>query len=191
MNKKFWVKKFTGLSSIFINILSLLPLGLRKTIFNTGRNLPTIFGLYWRYISFKSISFESGENIYIAQNIYMKNIENIILGSNVSIHEMCYLDGYGGIKIGDNVSIAHSTSLISFDHTYDDTIIPIKYNLSIKKIIIVHNDIWIGAGVRILGGNTIHKRSIIAAGSVITKDVESYSIYGGIPAKKIKNIEGK
>ena len=189
MNKKFWVTKFSSFSNLFIKILSLLPLAFRKIILNTGRNLPGMFGLYWRYLSFKSISPKSGENIYIAQNIYMKNIENIILGSNVSIHEMCYLDGYGGITIGNNVSIAHSTSLISFDHTYDDITIPIKYNLSIKKSIVLHNDIWIGAGVRILGGNTICKRSIIAAGSVVTKDVERYSIYAGIPAKKIKNIE--
>lgn len=188
MNKRFWVKKFTILSTLFIKMLSLFPLGFRKIIFNTGRNLPSILGLYWRYISFKSISPESGENIYIAQNIYMKNIENIILGSNVSIHEMCYLDGYGGIRIGDNVSIAHSTSLISFDHTYHDMITPIKYNPSIKKTIILHNDIWVGAGVRILGGNTINKRSIIAAGSVVTKDVETFVIYGGVPAKKIKCI---
>ncbi len=191
MNKRFWVKKFTILSTIFIKTLSLLPLSFRKIIFNMGRNLPSIFGLYWRYISFKSLSLESGENIYIAQNVYMKNIENIIIGSNVSMHEMCYLDGYGGINIGDNVSIAHSTSLISFDHTYNDITTPIKYNPSIKKAIILHKDIWVGAGVRILGGNTIGKRSIIAAGSVITKDVEEYSIYGGIPAKKIKSIEKK
>ena len=191
MNKRFWVKKFTSLSTIVINILSLLPLGFRKNIFYAGRNLPSIFGLYWRYISFKSISPKSGESIYIAKNIYMKNIEYIILGSNVSIHEMCYLDGYGGIEIGDNVSIAHSTSFISFDHTYDDTTIPIKYNPSIRKRIILYNDIWIGAGVKILGGNTINKRSIIAAGSVVTKDIEEYSIYAGVPAKKIKNIEEK
>jgi len=191
MNKKFWVTKFSSFSNLFIKILSLLPLAFRKIILNTGRNLPGLFGLYWRYLSFKSISPKSGENIYIAKNIYIKNIENIILGSNVSIHEMCYLDGYGGITIGNNVSIAHSTSLISFDHTYDDAATPIKYNPSIKKSIVLHNDIWIGAGVRILGGNIIHKRSIVAAGSVVTKDVERYSIYAGVPAKKIKSIEEK
>ena len=191
MNKKFWVTKFSSFSNLFIKILSLLPLAFRKIILNTGRNLPGLFGLYWRYLSFKSISPKSGENIYIAKNIYIKNIENIILGSNVSIHEMCYLDGYGGITIGNNVSIAHNTSLISFDHTYDDAATPIKYNPSIKKSIVLHNDIWIGAGVRILGGNIIHKRSIVAAGSVVTKDVERYSIYAGVPAKKIKSIEEK
>ena len=191
MNKKFWVTKFSSFSNLFIKILSLLPLAFRKIILNTGRNLPGMFGLYWRYLSFKSISPKSGENIYIAKNIYIKNIENIILGSNVSIHEMCYLDGYGGITIGNNVSIAHNTSLISFDHTYDDAATPIKYNPSIKKSIVLHNDIWIGAGVRILGGNIIHKRSIVAAGSVVTKDVERYSIYAGVPAKKIKSIEEK
>jgi len=189
MNKRFWVKKFSKLSIFFINILSLLPLYFRKIIFNTGRNLPSMLGLYWRYIAFKSISPKSGENIYIAQNIYIKNIENIIVGSNVSIHEMCYLDGYGGITIKDNVSIAHSSSLISFDHTYNDMNIPIKYNPSLKKKIIIHDDVWIGAGVRILGDTNINKRSIIAAGSVVTKNTEKYSIYGGVPAKKIKQLD--
>ena len=189
MNKRQILKKINTLSNIFISILSIFPMFIKKILFSFGNYLPGIVGVYWRYITFKSISKDSGVNIYIAKNVYLKNIENIIIGSNVSIHEMCYLDGYGGITISDNVSIAHSSSLISFDHTYQDINTPIKYNPSIKKEITIDTDVWIGAGVRILGDVTIGTRVIIAAGSVVTKNTEAHSIYGGIPAKKIKNME--
>jgi acetyltransferase-like isoleucine patch superfamily enzyme len=49
----------------------------------------------------------------------------------------------------------------------------------------IGNDVWIGYGAIVLGGVTIGDGAIIAAGSVVTKDVEAYSIYGGNPAKKI------
>ncbi len=189
MSKRQTLNKINKLSNIFISILFIFPMFIKKFLFSFGGYLPTIIGIYWRYITFKSISRDSGINIYIAKNVYLKNIENIIIGSNVSIHEMCYLDGYGGIIIGDNVSIAHGSSLVSFDHTYNDVTIPIKYNPSLKKKIIIHDDVWIGAGVRILGDTNTNKRSIIAAGSVVTKDIEAYSIYGGVPAKKIKSIQ--
>ena len=108
---------------------------------------------------------------------------------------MCYIDGCGGIEIGDNVSIAHSTSIVSFNHTYEKVDIPIKYNpISCGYIYIyndfcsVYNDVWIGCGVRILSGVTIGNRSIVAAGSVVTANVTPYTLVGGIPAKFIKQI---
>lgn len=52
----------------------------------------------------------------------------------------------------------------------------------------IENDVWIGCGVRIMAGVTIHKRSIVAAGAVVTKDIDSGSLVGGVPAKMIKEI---
>lgn len=52
--------------------------------------------------------------------------------------------------------------------------------------IIIEDDVWIGANAMILRGVRVGKGSVIAAGSVVTKDVEPYCIYGGVPAKKIR-----
>jgi len=191
MGKREIVKKLETVSNILISLFSIFPLSVKNFIYATVDYFPSLLGIYFRYILFKAISPQSGINIYIAKHVYLKNKHNIIIGDNVSIHEMCYIDGYGEITIGNNVSISHNVSIISFDHTYKEKDIPIKYNPSVSKKIIISDDIWIGAGSRILSGITINERSIIAAGSVVTKDVESYSIYGGVPAKKIKDIEGK
>lgn len=66
--------------------------------------------------------------------------------------------------------------------------IPIKYNKVEKGPIVVKDDCWIGCGCRILQGVTIGTRSIIAAGAVVTKDVEPFHLYGGVPAKIIKTL---
>ena len=62
----------------------------------------------------------------------------------------------------------------------------IKQGNSETKPVIIENDVWIGANVIILPGVTIHEGSIIAAGAVVTKDVECYTIVAGNPAKVIK-----
>ena len=64
----------------------------------------------------------------------------------------------------------------------------IKDQGNIYADVILENDVWIGTGVKILPGVTIGKGSVIAAGAVVTKDVPPYTLWGGVPAKKIKDI---
>ncbi|WP_220727602.1 acyltransferase, partial [Marinilactibacillus psychrotolerans] len=87
------------------------------------------------------------------------------------------------------VSIAHSTSILSSDHTWDDKSLPIKYNKLSLKPVTIKSDVWLGCGVRILAGSFINKRVVIAAGAVVNKTIESNILAGGIPAKKIKLLE--
>ena len=71
---------------------------------------------------------------------------------------------------------------------------PLDCDIVSKGPILIEDDVWIGANVTILKGVTIKRGSIVAAGSVVNKDVEAFSIFGGIPAKKIGerfNIEEK
>ncbi|WP_252501998.1 acyltransferase [Sporosarcina sp. Marseille-Q4943] len=141
-----------------------------------------------RYLYVKKYSNDCGENIYIGKGVILKNIEHLTLGSNISIHAYNYIDAAGGITIGDNVSIANQSSLISFEHTWEEDNIPIKYNKVKKERIVIQNDIWIGTGCRILSNVTLYRRSIVAAGAVVNKDVLPNTIVGGIPARKIKDI---
>lgn len=101
---------------------------------------------------------------------------------------MCYIEGAGNIKIGNNVSIAHSTTLITTNHTWDNLDIAIKYNKETFDEIILEDDIWIGCGVRLLSGVHLKSRSVVAAGAVVNKSFNSNSLIGGVPAKLIKNI---
>jgi acetyltransferase-like isoleucine patch superfamily enzyme len=145
-------------------------------------------GALLRYVIVKTLSPKCGDNVYIAQNVELKNIHMLKIGDNVSIHRGCYLDAAGGIEIGNNVSIAHQTSLVSFNHTWSNPNIPIKYNEISKGKITIEDDVWIGCGCRILADVTIRSRSVIAAGAVVTSDIPSNCIAAGIPAKVIKEI---
>jgi acetyltransferase-like isoleucine patch superfamily enzyme len=141
-----------------------------------------------RYIILKSLIKECGDNVRISKNVIILNWENLTLGKNISIHANCYIDAAGGICIGNNVSIAHNTSLLSSEHTWSDSEVPIKYNAVKLLPLVIRDDVWIGCGCRILGGIEISSRVIVAAGAVVNKDSESNALYGGVPARLIKKI---
>ena len=114
----------------------------------------------------------------------------ISIGDNVSIRSFCALYGAGGLAIGNDVSIAIGTTIVSSDHIFDRTDVPIKRQGARKRRVVIEDDVWIGANCVITAGVTIKKGSVIAAGSVVTKDVESYSVVAGVPAKLVKYRKG-
>lgn len=109
----------------------------------------------------------------------------IHIGNNVSLNEWVYLSGFGGLHIGNHVRIGHRTSIITSDHQYDDVRIPIHEQGLIPGKVVIKDDVWIGCNVTILKGVTIGHGAIIAAGAVVTRDVPTNAIYGGVPAKLI------
>jgi len=145
-------------------------------------------GALARFLYFNRLLISLGDGSYIAKNTILKNANNVKIGKNFSLHEFGYLDGKGGIEIADNVSIAHSCSILSTNHGWENTLLPIKYNPVTENKTTICNDVWIGCGVRILAGVTIGPRSVVAAGAVVTKSLQGNGLYGGIPAKKIKDI---
>ena len=97
--------------------------------------------------------------------------------------------------IGDFVIFGNKVAVVGrYDHNYRQIGVPIRFASQIRdrnynwmeQITIIEDDVWIGYGSIIMSGVRINTGSIIAAGSVVTKDVAPYSIYGGVPAKKIK-----
>lgn len=179
-------QKYSKIFDILWGIYKYLPKFIRLTlilVLNFGK-----IGFVIRYFELKSNALNIGNNIYIAKNIVIKNSYNLTIGNNNSLHEFCYIDAAGSIKIGDNVSIAHNCSLVSFEHTWENINIPIKYNPTKLLPIVIGSDVWLGCGVRILAGTVIEDRVIVAAGAVVKGKLESGYIYGGIPAKKLRKI---
>ena len=111
---------------------------------------------------------------------------NITIGDFCSINPYTILYGHGNLSIGNNVLIAAHCVIIPANHIFSDLDSPINSQGLTTKGIIIEDDVWIGAGCRILDGVTVGKGSIIAAGAVVNKDVEPYTIVGGVPAKIIK-----
>lgn len=185
-------ERFKIIIKLITKILSLFPKKILKKIYLIINSWSGYFALVIRYCIIKNLCKECGENVYIASDVEIKSFENLSIGSNVSIHRFCYIDATGDIEIGNNVSIAHNTSLISFDHSWNDIQLPIKYNKLIFGKIVIEDDIWIGAGVRVLRSVHLKKRTIVSAGAIVTKGIyEGSIILGGIPAKKIKQIKVK
>jgi acetyltransferase-like isoleucine patch superfamily enzyme len=181
-------RKFSGIIRFLLVLFSLLPRFILLFLFSFFRNMNGKSGLLIRYLLLRNLAQSCGDNVSIQPNVFLFNIHLLQFGNNVSIHPMCYIDGAGGIEIGDNVSIAHSSSILSTNHTWNDVTVPIKYNKETFGKVTIENDVWIGCGCRVLAGVTVHQRSVIAAGAVVTSTIKSNSIYGGIPAKLIKKI---
>lgn len=179
-------QRHKGIMNVFIYLMALLPLKIRKYLMSSTRKIKNIKGIGIRYAVFKSISAGCGENVAIFEDVILNTCENISVGSNVSIHPMTYLEGRGGLDIGNDVSIAHGVTIMSTNHGYQRTDLPIKYQDSIFKKVTIGNDVWIGARAVILAGVTIGDGSIVAAGAVVTKDVSSRTVVAGVPAKIIK-----
>lgn len=106
------------------------------------------------------------------------------IGKNVFINFDCVFLDLGGITIEDNVLIAPKVCLLSEGHPVSPEH---RHSLNVAPIAIKKNA-WIGANATILQGVTIGENAIVAAGSVVSKDVPDNTIVGGIPAKIIKSI---
>ena len=179
-------QKYSKVIKLLIRIFSILPVSLRVKMFDNSRMITGKKGIAIRYILLKTLSKRCGDNVSIHPNVYLFVLRNLTVGNNVSIHPMCYIDATGDIEIGNNVSIAHSTTIMSTEHIFDDLKINIK-DQGVKNIKTnIGSNVWVGSGSRILAGTNINEGSIIAAGAVVKAEVKKNSIYGGVPAKFIK-----
>ncbi len=111
---------------------------------------------------------------------------DLIADKYVYIGPNCII--YPKVKIGAYSMLANNVSIIGGDHIFTKAGVPIIFSGREKeKSTIIGKDVWIGAHSIIMRGVIIGDGTIVAAGSVVTKDLEAFSIYGGIPAKKIKD----
>lgn len=107
---------------------------------------------------------------------------HIEIGSNTIINRYTYLDGRVPLKIGNNVNVSHYTLIQTLTH---DPQSPDFAGLA--KPVTIGDHVWIGARALICPGVTIGEGAVIGAGSVVTKDVEPYTIVAGNPARFIRN----
>jgi len=137
----------------------------------------------------KNVIIDAHSMLHCGGYSWSDNRGFIKIGDNSYIGPHCVLFGAGEIEIGNDVLIAPSVVITSHQHSYHVTTLPMrKQKIRFDKVFI-DNNVWIGAHSTILPGVKIYEGSIIAAGAVVSKDVPPYTIVGGVPAKKIKDVK--
>jgi acetyltransferase-like isoleucine patch superfamily enzyme len=136
---------------------------------------------------------------------YLEGSGKIIIGADSIIREQAFLQTYGGtikigrdctvnpfcvlsgdITIGNSVLIAAHVQMFASNHIFERKDLPIRTQGVESKGISIGDDVWIGAGAIILDGVSIREGAVIAAGSVVNKDVDPFSVIAGAPGRCVK-----
>ena len=110
--------------------------------------------------------------------------KNITIGEDVFINACCHFQDHGGITIGDGCQIGHNVVFATLNHG----LLPEERKSTQPAPIVLGKNVWVGSNATILQGVSIGNNAIVAAGAVVTKDVPSDAVVGGVPAKFIKTI---
>jgi acetyltransferase-like isoleucine patch superfamily enzyme len=133
-------------------------------------------------------NIEIGNNVYIGHNTilkgYYKNTMNI--GDGTWIGQSCLFYSAGGIKIGRAVGIGPGVKILTSVHRDDELSKPILCSILKFASVTIEDGCDIGIGSIILPGVSVGEGSIIGAGSVVTKDVEAYTVVAGSPARLLR-----
>ena len=127
------------------------------------------------------------DNVYEDENS-TGNLSHLTIGNNCYIGDCVYIDLANEVIIGNNVVISGNVSFITHADCNRSKYLNEIFPRTCDKII-AQDGAWIGFGATILNGVTIGKNSLVAAKSLVKEDVQEYSMYAGIPAKKCKSFE--
>jgi len=155
-------------------------------------NLKRLRDWWYKYVVWRK--FRIGKNFHCGRGTFLWAKNGLDIGDNF------YLGKYSSIEtncmIGNNVIIANHVGIVGrYDHNYQQVGVPVRLAMQMHdedydwkgkdELTIIGDDVWIGYGAIIMSGVHIGSGCIIASGAVVTKDTEPYTIYGGVPAKKI------
>ncbi len=108
------------------------------------------------------------------------------IGANSNLGDYNFVGAAGGVRIGANVLIGQNVRFHSENHLFSRTDLPIKAQGVSHQGILVEDDVWLGAGVTLLDGVRVGQGAVVAAGSVVTKDVPPFAVAGGAPAQVLR-----
>lgn len=135
---------------------------------------------YYKWVM--GFKIDKGSSIHLGCKF--NTYSNLSIGKNSTINQFCRIDNRGGISIGSCVSISPYTKLITADHDIND---PTAKGRS--REIIIEDYVFIGSDAMVLGGIKMEKGSVLGAKSLLTKSIQPFAIYLGVPAsfKSLRN----
>ncbi|KAJ5368469.1 uncharacterized protein N7496_008229 [Penicillium cataractarum] len=130
-----------------------------------------------------------GKNTNIEQSFFVTWGCNTFIGDDVYINRDVSITDNSLVEIGDRVLIGPGVCICTGTHAIDAKSRRENEGTSFAQPIIIESDCWIGAGATILPNVRIGRGTTVAAGTVVTKDIESGCLAGGVPAKVIRKLE--
>lgn len=159
-----------------------LKLNLHKlfiSAFNTMMSISFFFTV--RRLLLHSIGIKVGKNTTVHRGVKLFCVGNLTIGKGSTVNYKCFLDARGGLTIGDNVNISHCVKIYTMTHDIDDPTCK-----TISSPVTINNNAWIFPNVLIMPGVNIEEGAVVYPGSIVTKDLNAYTIYAGNPAKPIR-----
>ena len=125
------------------------------------------------------------ESFFLIPPFYTAGGDEIRVGRDVFVNQNCTFYDLGGLDIADEVMIGPNVSIITAGHALEPSQ---RRAATIGKPIVIERNVWIAAGATIVGGVTVGENSVVAAASVVTRDVPPNTLVGGNPAQVIRSI---
>ena len=124
-----------------------------------------------------------GEGPWIERGVVLHAFGGSIeLGRNVFLGPYTVIYGHGGVVIGDDTLISMHCRIVSSNHAVPPQNVSIRSQPDQLLPTRIGRDVWLGAGVTVLGGVSIGDGCVVGAGSVVTKDLPAFSVAWGVPA---------
>lgn len=139
-----------------------------------------------RFLGTRNVRLGAGGNLYDGVLFETVDEGRIDVGANYRINRGCLLSAHDRITIGDNALIGEYVSIRDNNHEFDDVTKPICDQGFSVGAISIGDDVWIGRGAAVLKGVSIGSGAIIAANSVVTKNVPAMEIWAGVPARLLR-----
>ena len=134
-----------------------------------------------RAYSALGIAFEEISSTQISLGVEMWVGRRLSIGARSTIGQRCYIDARGGIRVDANVSISREAALLTATHLPDDP----DFAAELAPIHLEHHS-WIGMRALVMPGVRVGEGAVVAAGALVSADVERYTIVAGVPAKPLR-----
>lgn len=139
---------------------------------------------------YSKLGIRGAKNSRIAADLSIKGeYSNIVLGEGAEIQDGCFITAYEKFSLGDYSALAYQVTVLTSAYPNGPHNKLVKLYPRVRKAVIIGNHSWIGARVIILPGVEIGDYCVVAAGSVVTKDVPDYTVVAGVPAKFVKKLD--
>lgn len=127
-----------------------------------------------------------GRDNLLMEGLWVEYPHRLFVGEHCNINRGCFINAGGGVTIGDWVLIGPHVTIYSQNHIFDAIDVPVSMAPDKRAPVVIEDDAWIGTNVVIVPGARVGEGAVVAAGAVVTHDIEPRSMVAGVPARHVR-----